>query len=59
MVIGDVECHINGDTMLLTSYVGFDRLYAITTENRVELKKKMFDGLPKIQIIGFPEKHKQ
>lgn len=35
MVIGDVECHINGDTMLLTSYVGFDRLYAITTENRV------------------------
>jgi hypothetical protein len=51
--LNGVMCHVNGDVFIKTFYLGFDELYVVTTEERVEAKKKDFDNLPKIQVVGF------
>jgi len=50
--IGQVICHINGDEMLRVVYLGFDKLYAITSKSRELLKRQQFSDLPKIKVIG-------
>lgn len=51
--IGSVLCHSNGDILTREAYHGFDRLYILTLAERVKSKKKEFESLPKIEIIGF------
>lgn len=63
--IGSVLCHINGDIMLLAAYNGYDRLYLLTTTERVAKKQvwvsqvaSVFSAiekgeLDKIEVIGF------
>lgn len=51
--IGTVLCHINGDLALQMAYLGFDLLFAVTTEDRMEKKKEQFAHLPKIQVVTF------
>lgn len=51
--IGSVLCHVNGDILTLTSYHGYDKLYIITTKDRVEDKQRKFFTYPKIEVIGF------
>lgn len=50
--IGSVLCHVNGDQMVRTAYIGFDKLVVITTTERVEKKSKEFSSLPKVEVIG-------
>ena len=52
--IGTVLCHINGDIYILTSYLGFDKIFVLTYENRVAEKKRVFKKYPKIKVVGFP-----
>jgi len=63
--IGGVLCHINGDVLLLAAYNGYDKLFLLTLESRVEKKKawvksltEVFESiekgdLNKIEVIGF------
>ena len=51
--IGSVLCHINGDIFILTGYLGFDKIYVLTYEDRTKLKKREFKKYPKIEVIGF------
>ncbi len=53
MDIATVLCHVNGDQYLLTAYHGFDRLYVVTTKDRVKKKKSFFAPYQKIEVIGF------
>ena len=46
--IGSVLCHINGDIFILTGYLGFDKIYVLTCEDRVKGKKVEFKKYPKI-----------
>ena len=52
--IGTVLCHINGDVYILTAYLGFDKIFVLTYENRVAEKKRVFKKYQKIKVIGFP-----
>lgn len=54
--IGGVTCHLNGDTYVLASYIGFDEIYVATLASRLEKKTKEFAGYPKISVVGFPDK---
>ena len=49
--IGGVLCHINGDEFLKLCYHGFNMLYAVTTEDRVDEKIKLFEELSKIKVV--------
>lgn len=51
--IGTVLCHVNGDQFLLTSYLGFDILYAVTLPDRLQKKRKQFAQYKKIRVIAF------
>lgn len=51
--IGSVLCHVNGDEMVRTSYLGFDRLCVITTPERAEAKTQKFADLPKVEVVSF------
>lgn len=52
--IGDVLCHVNGDEMVRVAYLGYDRLYVVTTPDRLERKKIDFLELSsKVEIIAF------
>lgn len=53
--IGTVLCHINGDIFILSGYMGFDKIYVLTYEQRVRAKVKDFKKYPKIEVIGFPD----
>lgn len=53
--IGSVLCHVNGDVFVQTAYLGFDKIYVLTLESRVEKKRKDFDGFDKIEVVGFPD----
>jgi len=65
MEIGGVLCHVNGDLMVLSAYNGFDKLYILTTKDRLAKKlawlKQVEDTfsaiergrLNKIEIVGF------
>jgi acetylglutamate kinase len=51
--IGGVLCHVNGDTYLLASYLGFDALHVVTTSDRLESKAASFAQYPKIRVHAF------
>lgn len=51
--VGTVLCHVNGDQFALAVYHGFDVLYVVTTNDRLEKKKSFFWRYKKIQVIGF------
>ena len=51
--IGTVLCHVNGDQFILSAYHGFDILYVVTINDRLEKKKEFFAPYKKIQVIGF------
>lgn len=51
--IGTVLCHVNGDQFILAVYHGFEILYVVTTNDRLEKKKAFFAPYKKIQVIGF------
>src|SRR3989344_4712810 len=40
--IGSVLCHVNGDHFAISVYHGFDILYIVTTNDRLEKKKEFF-----------------
>lgn len=51
--IGSVLCHVNGDQMLITALLGFDKLIMVTTPERVKAKQQEFADLgPKFEVIG-------
>ena len=50
--IGSVLCHVNGDQMVRTAYIGFDKLIIFTKKKRVEKKAGEFKGLEKVEVIG-------
>jgi acetylglutamate kinase len=50
--LGSVLCHVNGDEMVRTAYIGFDHLVVITTKDRVEKKAGEFFGLNKVEVIA-------
>lgn len=54
VMIGTVLCPVNGDEMLRAVYLGFDELFIVTTQSRVEGKRALFADLPKIKIKVFP-----
>lgn len=53
--IGSVLCHINGDVFVRAAYLGFDKLFILTYNDRADAKQKEFKKLPKIKVIGFPK----
>ena len=50
--LGSILCHINGDSYVKASYLGFDEIYVFTLGDRVGKKKNIFNGYPKVKIIG-------
>lgn len=52
--LGSVLCHVNGDQMIKTAYLGYDQLFIVTTPERHQQKEADFSELPKIQILSFP-----
>lgn len=51
--VGSVLCHVNGDQYVKTAYNGFDKIYVVTTKDRIEKKKEEFTKYPKIEVVGF------
>lgn len=49
--IGSVLCHVNGDQMVRTAYIGFDKLIVITTTERYHKKVIEFSGLEKVKVV--------
>jgi acetylglutamate kinase len=50
--IASVLNHINGDDFVLLA-TGFDEVYILTLENRVNAKEEQFKNYPKIKVVGF------
>lgn len=46
------QIHVNGDIFVLTLYHGFDKIYIVTTKNRIEIKQKEFKEYKKIKVIS-------
>ena len=53
--IGSVLCHVIGDIFVLTAYLGFDKIYICTLDERKERKAEEYKKYPKIEVISFPE----
>lgn len=53
--VGSVLCHINGDVLVLTAYLGYDKIYVLTLESRKFAKQADFTKYPKIEVVGFPD----
>jgi len=52
--VGGVLCHVNGDQMIRTAYLGYDSLFVVTTPDRQVKKKTEFAELKqKVQVIAF------
>lgn len=51
--LGTVLCHVNGDQLVLTAYLGFDILYIVTTPEREKQKARDFAQYPKIKVVSF------
>jgi len=49
---GSVLCPINGDDLVKAYDLGFDEIYVFTKKERVEKKKAIFQGWPKVEIIS-------
>lgn len=52
--IGEKQCYLNGDTLVLATYLEYDELWVVTTHKRISAKQKMFGHLPKVKIMGLP-----
>ncbi|MFA6535941.1 MAG: hypothetical protein WC250_01720 [Candidatus Paceibacterota bacterium] len=50
--LGGVRTHVNGDQMVKTAYLGFDRLVVMTTPDRLQAKRSIFAELPKVEIVA-------
>lgn len=50
--IATVLCHVNGDQMVRTAYLGYDQLYVLTTPERYEVKRAQFADLPRVTIVA-------
>lgn len=50
--MASILCHINGDMYVKAGYLGFDEIYVFTLNDRVEGKKKIFEGFDKVEIVG-------
>lgn len=53
--IETVWCHVNGDQMVRTVYLGFDKIFVVTLESRLENKEDQFKELPKVAIKSFTD----
>ena len=53
VIIGTVLCPVNGDQMVRTVYLGYDRLFVITMPQRLEKKKADFADLPRVEVVAF------
>ena len=63
--IATVLCHVNGDVKVLSAYNGYDRIFLLTLEEKVEKKRlwvekvaELFEviekgKLDKIEVVGF------
>ena len=51
--LGDVLCPVNGDEMIHVAYLGFNKLFVVTTQQRLEKKVAQFAGLPKVEAVSF------
>lgn len=51
--IGSVLCHVNGDQMVRTVYLGFDDVFIVTTPERHGAKAEEFKDLPKVKVLSF------
>lgn len=50
--LGSVLCPFNGDLAVMLAYIGFEVLYVITTNERLEKKRQQFAHLPKVEVAG-------
>jgi hypothetical protein len=53
LYFGTVLCHVNGDTMVETVYLGYDELFVVTLSERLDKKKAQFAHFPKVRFVGF------
>lgn len=54
LMIGTVLCHVNGDQMVRNAYLGFEKLFVITTPERLENKQKQFADLSeRVEVLAF------
>lgn len=51
--VGGIKCLINGDQLALASYHGFDKIFIITSDSRLNKKKRVFQPYGKIEVIPF------
>ena len=51
--VGTVLCHVNGDLMVRLAYLGFNKLYVVTTPERRARKATEFADLPKVKVVAF------
>jgi len=49
---GSALCPINGDDLVKAYDIGFDEIYVFTKEARIEQKQAIFQGWPKVEIVG-------
>lgn len=49
---GSALCPINGDDLVKAYDLGFDAIYVCTKEERIEQKQSIFQGWPKVEIVG-------
>ena len=53
--VAGVLCHINADIFTLAVYHGFDKLFVLTLESRVQAKEQELKKYRKIKVVGFPD----
>jgi len=53
--IGSVLCHVNGDIFVFAAYLGFDKIYVCTLDERKEKKVEEYKKYLKIEVVSFPE----
>lgn len=51
--IASVLCHVNGDQFVRTAYIGYDKLYVVTTPDRHAKKASEFKDLTKVEVVAF------
>ncbi|MFA6585462.1 MAG: hypothetical protein WCS97_03390 [Candidatus Paceibacterota bacterium] len=56
LYIGEELCPLDGDEMVRAAYLGYDKLFVITTPERKAEKERKFKPLKKkVQILAFDE----
>ncbi|MFZ2886544.1 MAG: hypothetical protein WA021_01855 [Minisyncoccia bacterium] len=57
LAIGGRLTHVNGDEMTRAAYLGFDKLFVLTTRGRLGAKRWQFRKLPKVEVMSLePER---